>query len=136
MIASQCYIKGGASVFYARAIWEGIHKQTSFEFQDRCLEQYGSYKTDPENMSMQTKSEHSFIFELFPNPTMRNQTVNIVSSEEGKLTVIDAIGRKIKEQNIKAGINNLSLSDAKGIYHLQFVSIQNEIVKTKLVIYE
>lgn len=135
-IASQCYVEGGASVFYARAIWEGIHKQTSFEFQDRCLERYGSYKTDPENTSMQTKSEHSFIFELFPNPSMRNQTVNIVSSENGTLSVVDALGRKITEQKLQAGVNILSLTEAKGIYHILFTSDSGTVVKSKLVLYE
>lgn len=135
-IAKQCYVEGGASVFYARAIWEGLNKKTDFEFQDNCLQTYGSYKTSPEGSSISTKSSKPFVFELFPNPSSRQDNITLLSSENGKLMIVDVLGRKVKEIAVKVGITTFQINEAKGVYNLLFVAANGNQTKSKIVVYE
>lgn len=75
---------------------------------------------------------------LYPNPIKDNLTFEIESNtkEAFTLTIIDVLGKKVKDLTINSKITNIQLSDLKsGIYFYELKN-ENKIVKTGKIIME
>lgn len=68
---------------------------------------------------------------VYPNPSEQFITVEFGESFSGVIELYDALGRKVKEQQIEAGEKvQIDISDlSRGVYHLQIEGRNFEIVK-------
>ncbi|OJV29189.1 MAG: hypothetical protein BGO32_07805 [Bacteroidetes bacterium 37-13] len=104
-LAAECYVTGGPSIFAARAYWNVVYQKNDNSFQDYCLETTGYYKTD----SVAGKGNSLELFKVFPTVIDKGNTLNILSSEMGKLKLFDISGRIIQEVSFVKGENRIQL---------------------------
>lgn len=76
-IARQCFVFGGPLVFLARSMYYTAIGTVDNRFQDYCLENYGSYKTDPTVASV---IEKKWTLQIHPNPTSALYGFSVKSS--------------------------------------------------------
>jgi hypothetical protein len=130
MISSQNQYQFTSDKFVSSAI-------LAFEFQDNCLQTYGSYKTEQEVLRRtSSKSKTPLVFEVFPNPNSFNKLTTILSSEDGSLMVYDIVGKRILNQKIVKGMNILRIQASKGLYNFIFDYGQNQNSNSKFIIDE
>lgn len=120
-LAAECYVTGGPSIFAARAYWNAVYQTVDNGFQDYCFETTGYYKTD----SVVNKNEQQNIelFRLYPTLIDRGGLLNVLSSEQGVLRLLDINGRIIIEIEFTKGESRIHLRELSSSQLLLFDAI-------------
>lgn len=106
MLAAECYVTGGPSIFAARAYWNTVYQKVDNSFQDYCFETTGYYKTDSVNC---IKSNQPELFKLYPTVFERGSLLNMLSSESGSIRFSDISGKVIWQYKFEKGTNRIQL---------------------------
>jgi N-acetylneuraminic acid mutarotase len=83
-----------------------------------------------ECLGIKSKLENTSLIKMYPNPSNGDFTVEV--PEELKMLVLNYLGQIVLEENLKLGLNRISLKHAKGIYILQF-SNDRELINLRLI---
>lgn len=132
-IARQCFVFGGPSVFLARTMYYTATGSIDNSFQDFCLENYGSYKTEqvPSTENIAAK----MLLSVSPNPVANGNELWITSNKPCKVKVYSSVGQQIDSFSVDTGANQVSLNNtSKGIYFLKFVSDNGDLFTKTLVV--
>jgi hypothetical protein len=98
-------------------------------FVDYCLENFNSYKTDPE------KVQTVATIGIFPNPSDNQVGFFIESSVKAKGVLSNSIGQVVKTIQIDVGTTHLLSSDlAPGIYQIVFKTERGENITHRLIV--
>jgi hypothetical protein len=132
-IARQCFVFGGPSVFLARTMYYTATGSIDNSFQDFCLENYGSYKTElvPTTENIAAK----LLLSVYPNPVANGSELWITSNIPCNVKVYSSVGQQIDTFFVNMGSNKVSLNNtSKGIYFLKFVSDNGDLFTKTLVV--
>jgi hypothetical protein len=128
-IARQCFVFGGPSVFLARSIYYTAIGTVDNSFQDYCLENYGSYKTEPT-----TKQPKPSVV-VYPNPTNSELGLFAVSNTNAKGTLTNSISQAVIQLVIEEGFYTIKTSDLPvGIYVLSLVTDEGQSITQQIVV--
>ena len=73
---------------------------------------------------------------LYPNPVLQGQSLTIETELTGKVTLLNAQGLSVFEQNVLSGRNSVGLeSFAAGIYFLELQDSSQQIKRERIIIY-
>lgn len=128
-IARQCFVFGGPSVFLARSMYYTAIGTVDNSFQDYCLENFGSYKTEP------THNKPSAHVYVYPNPANNQYGFFVVSNYNASGFLANNIGQIVKTVVIGEGLSTIGTGDlTPGIYQLTLVTESGETVTHRLIL--
>ncbi|MFN8275839.1 MAG: T9SS type A sorting domain-containing protein [Chitinophagales bacterium] len=133
-IASQCYVTGGPSVFYARSLYWNCTNNVVWDFTDNCLYQTGFYKTNTAQVSNES-SKTSLYFKIYPNPLDNTKHLVIEAIDTGVFELFNPLGQEMFSISLKKGVNKNLLRDISDGVYGYCVKLENgQIFNGKLVV--
>ena len=122
----QCSVDAGHAVYVARSLYN-TKEWVDFEELQNC----NSFQARKLEDTEITPAE----FDLFPNPTFGNFTINWTGEDSARLTLIDAQGKNTQTQIINYGQNTiLTQNIAPGIYFYTILDANGQNNQGKLII--
>lgn len=131
-LISDAFLNIDASAYSAPFIYDIDNDGRENLFLGSDLGGIWLYESNPDsNIGLE---ENEIKFSIYPNPSIGNFTID--SPNYGtKIDVISPIGKKIHQQTLQKGKNNIQLSQpSKGIYFIQFTRENQKLTTARIIV--